>query len=43
MVLDASEKGDVLLEATPVVVNCPIVQRTGHGALPGLVLPGSPN
>lgn len=42
-VLDASEKGEVLLEATPVVVNCPIVQRSGYGALPGLVLPRSPN
>ena len=38
-VLDAAEKGEVLLEATPVVINCPIVQRPGQGSLPGLVLP----
>jgi len=38
-VLDAAEKGDVRLEPTPVVLNCPIVQRPGQGALPGLVLP----
>lgn len=37
--LDASEKGDVLLEPTPVVLNCAIFQRTGRGALPGWVLP----
>ena len=37
-VLDASETGDVRLEPTPVVLNCPIVQRPGQGALPGLVL-----
>lgn len=42
-VLDAAEKGDVVLEATPVVVNCPIMQRAGHGALPGLVLPKIPS
>jgi len=41
-VLDAAEKGDVTLEATPVVLNCPIVQRPGHGGLPGLVLPRPP-
>jgi len=28
----------VRLEPTPVVLNCPIVQRPGQGALPGLVL-----
>lgn len=38
-VLDAAEKGDVVLEPTPVVINCPIVQRPGQGSLPGLVLP----
>ena len=38
-VLDAAEKGDVLLEPTPVVLNCAIVQRAGGGALPGFVLP----
>ena len=38
-VLDAAETGDVRLEPTPVVLNCPIVQRPGQGALPGLVLP----
>lgn len=40
-VLDAAEKGDVALEPTPVVLNCPIVQRDGQGVLPGLVLPRS--
>lgn len=39
--LDAAEKGELLLEPTPVVQNCPIVQRTGHGALPGSLLPPS--
>jgi hypothetical protein len=37
-VLDAAEKGEVVVEPTPVVINCPIVQRDGHGVLPGLVL-----
>jgi hypothetical protein len=37
-VLDAAETGDVRLEPTPVVLNGPIVQRPGQGALPGLVL-----
>ncbi len=37
-VLDAAEKGDVVLEPTPVVLNCPIIQRAGQGSLPGLVL-----
>lgn len=41
-VLDAAEKGEVLLEPTPVVLNCPIVQRAGQGGLPGLVLPRPP-
>lgn len=41
-VLEAAEKGDVQLEPTPVVINCPIVQRPGQGALPGLVLPRPP-
>jgi hypothetical protein len=42
-VLDAAERGDVVVEPTPVVINCPIVQRPGKGALPGLVVmrPGS--
>lgn len=38
-VLAAVDKGDVALEPTPVVLNCPIVQRPGQGALPGLTLP----
>lgn len=38
-VLDAAEKGEVVLEPTPVILNCPIVQRAGQGSLPGLVLP----
>jgi hypothetical protein len=38
-VLAAAEQGDVLLEPTPVVLNCPIVQRDGQGVLPGVVLP----
>lgn len=41
-VLDAAGKGELLLEPTPVVINCPIVQRSGQGALPGLVLPRPP-
>ena len=41
-VLDAEEKGEVVLEPTPVVLNCPIVQRAGQGALPGFVLQRSP-
>lgn len=41
-VLDAAEKGDVVLEPTPVVLNCPIVQRDGQGGLPGLELPRPP-
>lgn len=40
-VLEAAEQGDVVLEATPVVINCPIIQRAGQGILPGLVLPRS--
>ena len=40
-VLAAEEKGDVALETTPVVLNCPIVQRPGQGELPGLVMPGA--
>lgn len=38
-VLAAADKGDLALEPTPVVLNCAIVQRTGHGTLPGVVLP----
>jgi hypothetical protein len=34
-VLAAAENGDVALEITPVVINCPIVQRSGQGHLPG--------
>ncbi len=41
-VLDAAEKGEVVLEPTPVVLNCPIVQRAGQGALPGVVLARPP-
>lgn len=41
-VLDAAEKGEVVLEPTPVVINCPIVQRPGQGSLPGLVLSRPP-
>jgi hypothetical protein len=41
-VLDAAEKGDVVLDSTPVVLNCPIVQRPGQGSLPGLVLSRPP-
>lgn len=38
-VLDAVDKGEVLLELTPVVLNCPIVQRAGQGVLPRAVPP----
>lgn len=38
-VLDAAERNDVVLEPTPVVLNCPVVQRDGQGVLPGVVLP----
>lgn len=38
-VLAAAERGEVVLESTPVVLNCPIVQRDGQGSLPGLQLP----
>lgn len=41
-VLEAAEKGDVVLEPTPVVLNCPIVQRPGQGSLPGMLLPRPP-
>ncbi len=41
-VLDAAEKGELVLEPTPVVINCPIVQRAGQGALPGFLLQRSP-
>ena len=41
-VLAAAEKGDVVLEHTPVVLNCPIVQRAAQGSLPGLLLPRPP-
>ena len=35
-VLAAAEQGLVQLEPTPVVLNCPIVQRGGQGGLPGI-------
>lgn len=35
-VLAAAEAGLVDLEPTPVVLNCPIVQRGGEGGLPGM-------
>jgi hypothetical protein len=41
-VLDAAERGEVALEATPVVLNCPILQRDGQGGLPGLTLTRPP-
>jgi hypothetical protein len=37
-VLDAAERDEVVLQPMPVVLNCPIVQRAGRGALPGVVL-----
>ncbi len=37
-VLDAVEKGRVVLEETQVVLNCPIVHRGKEGGLPGVVL-----
>lgn len=42
-VLDAAERGELVLEATPVVLNCPIVHRDGQGALPGVVLTRPPH
>jgi hypothetical protein len=41
-VLDATERGEVVLEPTPVVLNCPIVQRPGQGVLPGVSVPRAP-
>jgi hypothetical protein len=41
-VLDAAERGEVVLEPTPVVLNCPIVQRPGQGVLPGVSVPRPP-
>lgn len=38
-VLDAAERGDVVLEHSPVIINCAIVHRPGQGSLPGVVLP----
>lgn len=40
-VLDAADKGFVVLEVTRVVLNCPIVQRGGLGVLPGVTVDGS--
>jgi hypothetical protein len=38
-VLGASERGEVRLEATPVVLNCPIIHRRAPGGtLPGVVV-----
>jgi hypothetical protein len=37
-VLAAVDSGAVTLEATPVVLNCPIVHRGPNGALPGVSL-----
>ena len=37
-VLAAVDRGAVTLEATPVVLNCPIVHRGPKGALPGVSL-----
>ena len=40
-VLAAAEAGSVRIEATDVVLNCPIVHRGAKGGLPGVSLPGS--
>lgn len=37
-VLQAQESGLVSLETTPVVLNCPIIQVGGQGALPGVAI-----
>ena len=37
-VLDAAEKGLVKLDATRVVVNCPIVHSATRGGLPGVTV-----
>jgi hypothetical protein len=39
-VLDAADKGFVVLEVTRVVLNCPIVHRGGLGVLPGVTVDG---
>lgn len=39
-VLDAADKGFVVLEVTRVVLNCPIVHRGGLGRLPGVTVDG---
>lgn len=41
-VLEAADRGELVLEATPVVINCPIVQRTQQGSLPGFTLTRAP-
>jgi hypothetical protein len=41
-VLAAVERGAATLEATRVVLNCPIVHRGAKGALPGVVLTAPP-
>ena len=37
-VLDAAEKGLVKLDATRVVLNCPVLQRASKGSLPGVTV-----
>ena len=37
-VLDAAAQGDVTLSPTRVVLNCPIIGRSGLGRLPGISL-----
>jgi len=42
VVLAAADTGEVVLETTPVMLNCPIVRRAGRGGLPGMALPRPP-
>jgi hypothetical protein len=35
-VLEAAERGEVVLEPTPVILNCPVIARAGEGTLPGV-------
>ena len=37
-VLAAADRGAVVLEPTPVVLNCPIIHRGAKGALPGVLI-----